>query len=81
MHRDYDARIHDEQAGDNPPDSLTHCNPDDRNKTQIKMIVTVPWAEDYEEDGEYRQSLARRLYDPSKGKFRQGKTPSRGTAL
>ena len=71
MHRDYDSKIRDEQAGDNSPDSLTHRNPDDRNKTQIKMIVIpVLGSEHCEEDDEYRQRLARRFCDPTKTEFR-----------
>ena len=55
-------KFSDEQAGDNSPNSLPHRNPDDRNKTQIKMIVTpLLESEHYEEDGEYRQRLAAEL--------------------
>src|ERR1700687_3028200 len=82
MHRDDDSKIHDEQAGDNSPDSLTYRNPDDRNKTQIKMIVMLaPVSENYEEDDEYRQRLARGFCDPTKSEFRYGVTRSGGAEL
>jgi hypothetical protein len=77
MHCDYDSKIRDQQAGYNSPNSLTHSNPDDRNKAQIKMIVIpVLGSEHCDEDGEYRQPLARRFSDPTKGKFRWGETRS-----
>jgi len=77
MHRHYDSKIRDEQAGDKSPNSLTHRNPDDGEKTQIKMIVIpVLGSEHCDEDGEYRQRLARRFRDPTKGEFRWGETRS-----
>jgi hypothetical protein len=79
MHRDYDSKIRDEQAGDNSPNSLTHRNPDDRNENQIKLIVIpVLGSEHCDEDGEYRQRLAGRFCDPTKGELQWGETRSCG---
>ena len=71
MHRDYDSKIHRQQAGDNSPDSLTHRNPDDRNETQIKMIVTPILGSEHDaEDSEYRQALAKSFCERAKSEFR-----------
>ncbi len=60
IHRDYDSKIHGEQASDDSPDSLPHRNPDDRDKTQIKMVVTsILESEQDEENSKYRQGLAK----------------------
>src|SRR5580704_7568644 len=67
MHRAHDSKIESQQAGNNSPDSLTYGYPDDRNETQIKMIITtVPGSEHHPENGNYRQALAKDFRERTK---------------
>src|SRR6266404_1333356 len=77
MHRDDNSKVQRKHRGDNSPDSLTHGNPDDRNETQIEMIVApVLASEHHPQDGKNRRTLAAAFCQPSQTEFlSEGRRP------